>query len=91
MNISKRDIQFITEAYVEANKSILSHKHGALLVSGSKVLSRGHNTYAKPKIYSDNSCTCHAEVDAIGRFVNTRTVTRRRQIKVARQVNYVRS
>lgn len=66
-SISQQDEHFIQAALVEAQNSPCNMKHGAVAVSGGKILGRGFNHYrchTRDGIVGD-SCTCHAEMAAI--------------------------
>jgi len=76
-------------AFHEALKSEHPYfQHGCILSRGKKVIGRGHNntrTQCKEGLISNNSCSCHAEVDALKRVYNKRLRSQgeRRTLKVA--------
>ena len=66
-NIGRRHGRCIKVAIDEARKSNILHKHGCVIASGGRILSRGHNTNrtASKDGLIRNCCSCHAEIDAI--------------------------
>lgn len=91
---SNQDRHFIQVAQDEALKSPCLMQHGAVAVAGGKIIGRGYNHYRNQT--SDgvvtNSCTCHAEMDAVRDVL--RTVDRshmhyRHSIKVAKDSPYI--
>lgn len=70
---SNQDEQFINLAQEEALKSPCLMQHGAIAVSGGKIIGRGHNHYRCKSSDGiiENSCTCHAEMAAIRDVLRT--------------------
>ena len=67
MMLNKKDIQHVGRALEECKKSTMLMKHGCVVADGAKMLSVGHNHYRTR--FSDGfmkqSCSCHAEMDAL--------------------------
>ncbi len=91
---SNQDRNFIQIAQREAQKSPCLMQHGAIAVSGGKIIGRGYNHYRNQT--SDgvvaNSCTCHAEMDAVRDVLRTLDPTHmhyRHSIKVAKDRPYI--
>lgn len=74
--ISKKSLKFINVAIKEAEKSNILHKHGCVIVTSGKLMSKGFNNYRN--ISSDgfikNSCTCHAEISAIRNYYKLKKI-----------------
>ena len=68
--ISKNSFRFINAAIKEAEKSDIIQKHGCVIVTSGKIISRGYNNYRNVSKdgFLKNSCTCHAEISAIRNF-----------------------
>ena len=86
---SNQDICFMQAALDEAHKSPCLMQHGAVAVSGGKIIGRGYNHYRSRT--SDgivqNSCTCHAEMAALRDVLRTHDTEHRHYlhaIKVAK-------
>lgn len=61
---SNTDHCLIRHAAIEAQKSDVLMRHGALAVVNGKIMGRGHNHYrsnSRDK-FIQNTCTCHAEI-----------------------------
>lgn len=56
--------EIMEEARIEALKSVMSQKHGAIIFKGSRIIDRGHN-YNFGNIIFHNKFSVHAEVSAI--------------------------
>lgn len=91
---TNQDRHFIQIAQDEALKSPCLMQHGALAVSGGKIIGRGYNHYRNQT--SDgvvtNSCTCHAEMSAVRdvlRTVHNKQVHYLHAIKVAQDSAYI--
>ena len=67
--LTKKDYSHITRAMDECKRSTMLMKHGCVVTNGTKVLASGHNHYRTR--YNDGfikqSCSCHAEMDALRR------------------------
>lgn len=72
-NLGRRHGRCIKVAIDEARKSNILHKHGCVLVSGGKIISKGHNTNrtASKDGLIRNCCSCHAEIAAIRNFAKS--------------------
>ena len=69
-NISKHDQKFIDIAYNEAINSEMLFKHGSVCVMNGKVVSTRVNNYrTQCKTGLIDSCSCHAEMDAIRKIL----------------------
>jgi pyrimidine deaminase RibD-like protein len=65
--ISRRHRRCIDVAIEESYKSNILHKHGCVIASNGRILSRGYNTNrtsSKDGLIS-RCCSCHAEISAI--------------------------
>ncbi len=65
--LSTKDEKYISEASMEALKSPVLMRHGAIAVANGKIIGRGHNDYrttSKDNFITD-SCTMHAEIGAM--------------------------
>ena len=63
----RKEERFLSLASAVAHKSMMHHKHGAVLVYHGKPISVGYNNtrnYSKDKIIH-NCCSCHSEIDAV--------------------------
>ena len=65
--VSNTDMQFLMRAGMEAQKSPVLMRHGAVAVASGKIMGTGHNHY---KCFSkdgfiSNTCTCHAEIASL--------------------------
>ena len=63
-----KDYRFIENAALEANKSLFYNKHGTVLVSNGKIISKGHNSVRFVRNVP-SSASCHAEVDAMNKWI----------------------
>ena len=67
MMLSKKDMRHINRAMEECKNSTMLMRHGCVVADGSKMLASGHNHYRTR--FSDGfmkeSCSCHAEMDAL--------------------------
>lgn len=91
---SNQDIYFMQEALEEAQKSPCLMQHGAVAVSGGKIIGRGYNHYRSRTSDGivENSCTCHAEMAAIREVLRTHDTEHRHYlyaIKVAKDQTYI--
>ena len=70
---SNHDICFVQSAMDEAQKSPCLMQHGAVAVSGGKIIGRGYNHYRSRTSDGivENSCTCHAEMAALRDVLRT--------------------
>ena len=68
--ISNKSFSFINAAIKEAEKSSIIQKHGCVIVTSGKIISRGYNNHRNQSKdgFLKNSCTCHAEISAIRNF-----------------------
>jgi tRNA(Arg) A34 adenosine deaminase TadA len=64
-NPKDRQAYFLRKAAEVATKSIMTHKHGSIIVHGDTILSEGWNQYIT---YYDHSFSIHAEIDAIQKY-----------------------
>ena len=67
--MTSRHSLYIEEAISEAKKGNMRMLHGAIIVSGSTIVSRAHNSNEK---YSHNNFSVHAEVAAIRNMIKNR-------------------
>ena len=66
-SLSANDVRFIASAAIEALKSPVLMRHGAVAVANGKIMGKGHNSYrttSRDKFIS-NTCTCHAEIASL--------------------------
>jgi deoxycytidylate deaminase len=49
----------------------MTHSHGSIIHCGSKIICKGCNTNKRSSYRKNISCSLHAEVDAIIRFLNS--------------------
>jgi len=63
-DLSITDMKFINYAAIEATKSPVLMRHGAVAVTSGKIMARGHNHYrcTSRDNFINNTCTCHAEI-----------------------------
>tara|TARA_Y100000590_G_scaffold462291_1_gene626019 strand:- start:1294 stop:1566 length:273 start_codon:yes stop_codon:yes gene_type:complete len=59
-------------AFNESQKSDLLFRHGCVISRGRQVIARGHNNYRTHSSdgFINNTCSCHAEVDALRNMYN---------------------
>lgn len=73
--LSKKDYSHVARAMEECKNSTMLMKHGCVVADGSKMLACGHNHYRTR--YNDKfmkqSCSCHAEMDALRKVSKTAT------------------
>ena len=62
--ISVTDLKYISHAAVQAEKSPVLMRHGAVAVVNGKIVARGHNHYRSTSRdnFIKDTCTCHAEI-----------------------------
>jgi tRNA(Arg) A34 adenosine deaminase TadA len=84
MMLSKKDMTHVQRAIDECKKSNMLMKHGCIVANGTKILASGHNHYRTR--YNDGfikqSCSCHAEMDALRKISKTSS----RSFKVRKKV-----
>lgn len=71
--ISKKDSQYMDEAIEEAHKSCVCQRHGCVLASNGKIVSKGYNSYrttSSDGLIKDCYC-CHAEIAAIRDYLRS--------------------
>lgn len=75
-NLSNRDQKFLERAFILAKLSDCKQRHGAIIVSGGRIIGSGINTFRNDPItnMSDDIYSCHAEVNAL------RSIKRFRQV-----------
>jgi len=65
--LTKKDMNHVSRAMEECKHSTMLMRHGCVVADGSKILACGHNHYRTQ--FSDGfmkqSCSCHAEMDAL--------------------------
>jgi deoxycytidylate deaminase len=64
-----RQRRFRDMASIQALKSTANYKHGALVVKGNRVYSRGFNN-PRNKFLNKYDCCQHAEMNAVTKFIN---------------------
>jgi deoxycytidylate deaminase len=80
MSLSRKQKSFLNLAVRMAETSDVTHKHGAVIVRGGRVLSLGMNRWRNRDLldtggdYNPN-ITTHAEIDALSRISDPRGVT----------------
>ena len=81
-HISSSDLKFLEEARFESFRSPVSMKHGCVAVVNGRIMATGHNHYrtSSKDGFICNSCTCHAEMDAL-RNMNKRTGRRGKNLQ----------
>ena len=81
-HISSNDFKFLEEARYESFRSPVSMKHGCVAVVNGRIMATGHNHYrtSSKDGFICNSCTCHAEMDAL-RNMNKRTGRRGKNLQ----------
>tara|TARA_Y100000996_G_scaffold401001_1_gene371521 strand:- start:129 stop:395 length:267 start_codon:yes stop_codon:yes gene_type:complete len=62
--LSNTDYKYLTIASLQAQKSPVLMRHGAVAVLNGKVAGKGYNHYRSHSkdAFISNSCTCHAEI-----------------------------
>ena len=65
--ISSNDMKFITSASIEAEKSPVLMRHGAVAVVNGKIMGKGYNHYRSSSSdgFISNCYACHAEIAAL--------------------------
>tara|TARA_B100000886_G_scaffold252573_1_gene178448 strand:- start:471 stop:737 length:267 start_codon:yes stop_codon:yes gene_type:complete len=65
--ISATDLKYLYSAGLEAIKSPVLMRHGAVAVASGKILGKGHNHYRSISRdgFITNTCTCHAEIASL--------------------------
>ena len=65
--LSQTDHKYICSAIMEAQKSNVLMRHGAVAVANGKIMGRGHNHYrtTSKDCFIQNTCTCHAEIASL--------------------------
>ena len=71
MDCSNKDIRYMDIASSEANKSLVTYRHGCVAVVSGKIVARGFNNY---RTYSrdgmiQNTCSCHAEISVLRKCI----------------------
>jgi tRNA(Arg) A34 adenosine deaminase TadA len=81
-HISSSDFKFLEAARCESFRSPVSMKHGCVAVVNGRIMATGHNHYrtSSKDGFICNSCTCHAEMDAL-RNMNKRTGKRGKNLQ----------
>jgi len=70
MKVSNQDVRLFKTALKQARNSAVSFKHGAIIVSGGRILSTGKNKYGSHRISRmyyprHKKATIHAELQAV--------------------------
>lgn len=78
LNISKRDMRFLERALAVSTRSHMMMKHGCVITCNNKFVAEGHNTYRTQfrGRFIGKSCSCHAEMNALHRFLSLKTKAR---------------
>ena len=65
--LSASDHSFLSLASLEASKSNLQQRHGAVAVTNGKIRGRGYNSGRTQSSdgFINNTCSCHAEIAAL--------------------------
>lgn len=65
--LSASDRSYLSLATLEANKSNLQQRHGAVAVTNGKIRGRGYNSGRTQSSdgFISNTCSCHAEIAAL--------------------------
>jgi len=67
--MSNKNIRLCIQAHKECYKSKITHKHGAIIAKGSKIITKGFNK--SRSTFNGKLCLCtHAEIDAIIKWIN---------------------
>ena len=82
--LTKKDMSHVRRAIDECKSSTMLMKHGCVVANGSKMLSCGHNHYRTRfgDGFMKQSCSCHAEMDALRKASKCQT----RSFKVRKKV-----
>ena len=70
MELRRSDLAWIDRAAAEARKATGTHKLGAVIVSGNRLLATGFNRKRNDPRYCEAGWSIHAEVSAIRRLRN---------------------
>ena len=65
--LSASDRSYLSLATLEASKSDLQQRHGAVAVTNGKIRGRGYNSGRTQSSdgFISNTCSCHAEIAAL--------------------------
>lgn len=67
--MSNKNIRLCIQAHDECIKSKITHKHGAIIAKGKKIITKGFNN--SRSTFNGKFCLCtHAEIDAITKWIN---------------------
>ena len=75
MQLSNKDKSHVHRALFESKRSNMLMKHGCVVALGRKVIAYGHN-HSRTKYgdrFTETSCSCHAEMDALRKIVKYKT------------------
>lgn len=79
---SVKDKRYMELAVREAYKSEMYTRHGCIIVVNGKIVGRGCNNYRT--VFGDgfikNTCSCHAEMDALRNTFRTKKCTAKRPL-----------
>ena len=75
MDLSSKDMKHVNRAMDECRHSTMLMRHGCIVADGTKVLSSGHNHYRTRfgDKFITQSCSCHAEMDALRKAVKSKS------------------
>lgn len=68
---SKKYHRLLSFASEHSLMSPMQHKHGAIIYQGKRVICGGYNTNQRNKYMGNFTCSIHAEIDVIVRFLNS--------------------
>jgi tRNA(Arg) A34 adenosine deaminase TadA len=88
MMLSKKDQSHVMRAVEECNYSTMLMKHGCVVANGSKILACGHNHYRTRfnDGFMKQSCSCHAEMDALRKVTKFAKQQQSQSFKVRKKV-----
>lgn len=75
MDITRKDRSHIERAIYESRRSTMMMKHGCVIASGNKIIATGFNNLRTrfSNKFIDESCSCHAEMDALRKIYHNST------------------
>jgi tRNA(Arg) A34 adenosine deaminase TadA len=83
-----RNERFLQNAILQAEKSAMNMRHGALITNGSKVICAKHNTGNRTKFLKQCiDINLHAEMAVVNEFINGFIRKKKKNIYISRKLN----
>jgi tRNA(Arg) A34 adenosine deaminase TadA len=68
---SKKYHRLLSFASEQSFFSPMQHKHGAVIFQGKRLICKGYNTNQRNKYMGNFTCSIHAEIDVLVKFLNS--------------------